>query len=136
MPLTQALRAADGAGPVQVGAHLARPLSGAFGGLVGQLHPGPGARVRADKQTGATLRGAPDRRRWVPGRVQGRGDLVGLLCDDGAAGLLGTAHGALDGGRPVLVGAVLTRPLDGRLAHPRSGAPRSFLPPTGRRSHW
>lgn len=116
---------------------MARPLGGALGSLVGQTHPGPGAGVRADEQAGfPALRGsaaASSDQGWrVPaGRVagvQGWADgLVGLLGDDGAPGPLGAAHGALDGGRPVLVGAVLTRPLDGQLAHPRSDTATSHL---------
>lgn len=47
--LGQTLRATDSPGPVQVGAHLTRPLVGGLCGAGGP-DPGPGTGVRADEK--------------------------------------------------------------------------------------
>lgn len=125
MPLTEALRAADCAGPVQIGAHVAGPFAAGLGQLVGDPDPWPGAGVGADELGGAEL------------RVQTGAALEGFLCDDGCVVPLGPTHGAFDGGWPVLVGAVLTAPLQAKICHPRSRrspqliAPPPSLPPAG-----
>lgn len=55
--------------------------------------------------------------------IQSRAAFEGLLSDDGTpTGPLSAAHGALDGGRPVLVCAVFTGPLGNQLAHRRAAA--------------
>ena len=48
LPLAKALGAADGPRPVQIGAHVTRPLAGERLGDVGDAHTGTGAGVRAD----------------------------------------------------------------------------------------
>lgn len=124
--MTEALRAADSPGPVQVGAHVARPFAAGLGQLVRDPYARPGAGVGADEQGGAALGGA---QLWV----QAGAALEGFFCDDGCVVSLGPTHGAFDGGRPVLVGAVLTAPLQAQICHPRvRRSPQliSPLPPT------
>ena len=60
--------------------------------------------------------------------IKSRAALEGLLSNDGTpAGLLSAAHGALDGGRPVLVCAIFTNPLGNQLGHRRTNAEGAFL---------
>lgn len=128
LPLTEALRAANRTGPVQIGAHVAGPFAAGLGQLVGDPDPRPGAGVGADELGGAEL------------RVQAGAALEGFLGDDGRVVPLSPTHGAFDGGRPVLVGAVLAAPLQAKICHPRSCwsqqliAPPPSLPPAGRSS--
>lgn len=145
LPLTQTLCAADGAGPVQIGAHVAGPLAAGFWD-VSNANAGPGAGVGAYEQAGSSLGRAVAELCRVPlvqTSIQSRAALEGLLSDDGPpTGPLSAAHGALDGGRPVLVCAVFTGPLGSQLAHRHSAAVGGSAPsqgssadPLSRRAH-
>lgn len=111
--LTQALCAAECSGPVQIGAHLAGPLTGNLS-HAGRLDSWPSAGVGADEEVAATLSSGR-----VPPQtgVQIRAVLVRFLCDNGTAQPLCTAHSALDCRWPVLIGAVVTGPLYLRFRH-------------------
>lgn len=126
LPLAEALSAADGTRPVQIGAHVARPFAGDLWRLIGHAYSGSGTRIRADENTGALLSGAQV-------RVETWAALKRLLGDDGAGKSLGATHSALDGGWPVLVCAILAAPLWLEISHPRSNrtskCPRPSHPP-------
>lgn len=119
MALTQTLGTANGTRPVQVGAHVTGPL-GAILSHAGRLDTGPGTRIWVDQEaTTASLwawRVLPITTR-LHSNTAGAAAIVGLLCDYGAAGTLCTTHGALNSGRPVLIGAVVAGPLHSHLCH-------------------
>lgn len=61
--------------------------------------------------------------------IQSRAALERLFRNDGTpAGPLSTAHGALDGRRPVFVCAVFTSPLGDQLGHRRTATEGGFPP--------
>lgn len=109
---------------------MAGPFAAGLGQLICDPYPRSSAGVGADEQSGAPLGGAEL-------GVQAGAALEGFLSDDGRVVPLGTTHGAFDGGRPVLVGAVLAAPLQAKICHPRSRqspqliAPPPSLPPAG-----
>ena len=122
--LGQTLRAADSPGPVQVGAHLTRPLVGGLSGAGGS-DAGPGTGVWADEKattstttttttatTDLSSGGAPAHS-WVHTGAAN----VGFLCDDRTTGPLCVTHGALDCRGPVLIGAVVAVPLHSLFCH-------------------
>lgn len=106
-PLGQALGAPDGSGPVQVRAHVARPLTRVLH-AVRRLNPRPRARVRADQRAASSF-GA--------GRVPISANITGtafewIFCDDSSARSLGSTHSALDCRWPVFIRTIFTSPLN------------------------